>query len=43
MVDPQQVKWALSIQLMIISHSLTLNVLQRVSLSDAIPPAFTHY
>lgn len=37
-VAPQQVKWAFSIQLMIISHSLNLNVSRRVSLSDAIPP-----
>lgn len=41
MVNPQQVKWAFSIRLMIISHSLTLNVLQRVSLSDAIPHIYT--
>lgn len=37
-VAPQQVKWAFSIQLMIISHSLNLNVSRRASHCDAIPP-----
>lgn len=41
-VAPQQVKWAFSIQLMIISHSLNLNVLQRVSF-QCHPPTFTHF